>query len=254
MKPTEVDSMNRLRVQAERKNHELRSALLWLLWHHQGASSVVGLACRRALGIGQYTRMTDAQVERAKEWGEWDAPPDGTVTPLRLAGAAGPLGDPEVRASEGDWIKAIADEFRRAIPTPDGATLAAMIEQGVTVLESHIRYACESVAEPALRASLADLDAEADRIAEAAYSADYDAAPAIKALVRRAAVGVPLPPATFRQGNWEHPDHIGRIVGWIIPNDVVQRMGADAFCLPGEVEDALRRLAAAHGEGEVPRG
>lgn len=36
----------------------------------------------------------------------------------------------------------IADEFRRAIPTEAGAVLAALIEEGVTALESHIRYAC----------------------------------------------------------------------------------------------------------------
>ncbi|HET8744626.1 MAG TPA: hypothetical protein VFM98_03405 [Ramlibacter sp.] len=67
-KPTEADSMNRLRVQAEDKAHQMRGALLWLLWHHQGASSVVGLACRRALGMGQFDRLTDSQVEDAKEW------------------------------------------------------------------------------------------------------------------------------------------------------------------------------------------
>jgi hypothetical protein len=68
MKPTELDSMNALRVKAEREKHQLRGALLWLLWHHQGASSVVGLACRRALGIDQYVRMTDSQIEDAKAW------------------------------------------------------------------------------------------------------------------------------------------------------------------------------------------
>lgn len=47
----------------------------------------------------------------------------------------------------------IADEFRRAIPTEAGAVLAAMIEEGVTVLESHIKYAC--VAQPAPVASAA---------------------------------------------------------------------------------------------------
>jgi hypothetical protein len=67
-KPTEVDSMNALRVKAEREKQQLRGALLWLLWHHQGGSSVVGLACRRALGIDQYVRMTDSQIEGAKAW------------------------------------------------------------------------------------------------------------------------------------------------------------------------------------------
>lgn len=40
-----------------------------------------------------------------------------------------------------DWQKAVADEFRAAIPTQDGRILAAMIEHGVTALESHIRAA-----------------------------------------------------------------------------------------------------------------
>jgi hypothetical protein len=78
MNPTEVDSMNRLRVQAENEKHQLRGALLWLLWHHQGASSVVGLACRRALGIGQFDHLTESQVEDAKAW-DADAPGVATV-------------------------------------------------------------------------------------------------------------------------------------------------------------------------------
>lgn len=49
----------------------------------------------------------------------------------------------------------------------------------------------------------------------------------------------------LRQGNWQHPEG-GRIVGWIIePNDV-ERMKADAFCLPREVAEALANLRADH--------
>jgi hypothetical protein len=48
--------------------HRLEGALLWLLWHHQGASSITGLACRRALNIGQFDRLTGTQIEQAKEW------------------------------------------------------------------------------------------------------------------------------------------------------------------------------------------
>ncbi len=59
------------------------------------------------------------------------------------------------------------------------------------------------------------------------------------------APAVPHAMSAFRQGNWEHPDHTGRIVGWFIPNDVVERMGADAFCLPREVEECLTKLIAA---------
>jgi hypothetical protein len=67
--------------------------------------------------------------------------------------------------------------------------------------------------------------------------------------------GVPLPPATFRQGNWSHPAGDGsRIIGWIIPAADVDRMGADAYVLPQEVNDALERLSAAHGVKEGYRG
>lgn len=60
--------------------------------------------------------------------------------------------------------------------------------------------------------------------------------------------GVALPANTFRQGNWSHPDGDGsRIVGWCIPAADVKRMGANAFCLPHEVSDALARLSAACG-------
>ncbi len=38
-------------------------------------------------------------------------------------------------------LAAIAQEFREALPSQDGQILAAMIENGVTVLGSHIRYA-----------------------------------------------------------------------------------------------------------------
>lgn len=47
-----------------------RSALLWVLWSHQGASSDVGQAIRFALGMGRHDRMTDEQLARAKFYGE----------------------------------------------------------------------------------------------------------------------------------------------------------------------------------------
>lgn len=48
---------------------------------------------------------------------------------------------------DADRVDAIAAEFRRAIPTQAGSTLAAMIEEGVTSLESHIRAAIDSARE-----------------------------------------------------------------------------------------------------------
>lgn len=45
-----------------------RAALLWVLWHHQGASSKIGQPIRFALGMGQYDRLTEHQVKEAKRW------------------------------------------------------------------------------------------------------------------------------------------------------------------------------------------
>ena len=43
-----------------------RSALLWLLWHHQGASSEIGQTIRGWLGMRQFERINDAAVEQCK--------------------------------------------------------------------------------------------------------------------------------------------------------------------------------------------
>ncbi len=49
----------------------------------------------------------------------------------------------------------------------------------------------------------------------------------------------------LRQGNWHHPDG-GRVVGWVIEPDDKDRMGADAFCLPCEIAEALTMLRDEH--------
>ena len=46
-----------------------RSALLWVLWHHQGGSSKVGQPIRFALGMGQHEHLSDYQIREAKRWG-----------------------------------------------------------------------------------------------------------------------------------------------------------------------------------------
>jgi len=45
-----------------------RAALLWVLWHHQGASSQVGQPIRFALGMAQHERLNEQQVREAKRW------------------------------------------------------------------------------------------------------------------------------------------------------------------------------------------
>jgi len=44
--------------------------LLWLLWKHLGSQSPVGQPIREYLGIGQFDRMTEEQVEAAKQYVE----------------------------------------------------------------------------------------------------------------------------------------------------------------------------------------
>ena len=44
------------------------AALLWVLWHHQGASSDVGQAIRHALGMSQHQRMSPEQVASVRRY------------------------------------------------------------------------------------------------------------------------------------------------------------------------------------------
>lgn len=71
---------------------QLESAALWSLWHHQGASSIVGQPIRKLLGMGQHERLTDAQLAQAKAFGY---PPVQKVTavPALVSYPAGSLGE-----------------------------------------------------------------------------------------------------------------------------------------------------------------
>lgn len=71
-----------------------RAALLWVLWHHQGASSKVGQPIRFALGMGSHDALNEYQVREAHRWeaiaptqdaanvppGEWSSESEG-LTP-----------------------------------------------------------------------------------------------------------------------------------------------------------------------------
>ena len=81
-----------------------RNALLWVLWHHQGASSKVGQAMRFALGMGDHDRLNGEQIARAKSWAapvpglahEPAVPPDMVLVPLtdeQIAGEASTVWD-----------------------------------------------------------------------------------------------------------------------------------------------------------------
>ena len=51
------------------KRQQMESALLWILYHHQGGSSHIGQPIRKLLGIGQHDRLTDEQIAEAKAFG-----------------------------------------------------------------------------------------------------------------------------------------------------------------------------------------
>lgn len=51
------------------KRQQMESALLWTLYHHQGASSHIGQPIRKLLGISQHDRMTEEQLVKAKSFG-----------------------------------------------------------------------------------------------------------------------------------------------------------------------------------------
>ena len=53
-------------AQQQPTSPDVRDALLFCLWHHQGGSSKIGQPIRHALGIGKYERMNDEQLEAAK--------------------------------------------------------------------------------------------------------------------------------------------------------------------------------------------
>ena len=61
-------AIRRLYEANEPRPEDMRAGLLWVLWHHQGASSVTGQAIRKLLHIGKFDRLTDAQVEDAKSF------------------------------------------------------------------------------------------------------------------------------------------------------------------------------------------
>lgn len=53
-------------AQQQPTSPDVREALLFALWHHQGSGSQIGQPIRHALGIGQHDPLTDEQLECAK--------------------------------------------------------------------------------------------------------------------------------------------------------------------------------------------
>lgn len=68
-----LDENNRLETEllaAQRKVVEQEALLMWVLWHTQGGSSIVGHRMRKYLGVGEFAHLTEAQVAIAKTAGD----------------------------------------------------------------------------------------------------------------------------------------------------------------------------------------
>jgi hypothetical protein len=85
--------------------HDLTNAapLLWVLWNHLGGSSPIGQPIRQYLGMGQFERMTEEQIEAAKQYRDCMAmpttpPPAGSLM-QRVMDVLGHHGDGTARAA-----------------------------------------------------------------------------------------------------------------------------------------------------------
>jgi hypothetical protein len=97
--------------------HDLTNAapLLWVLWNHLGGSSSIGQPIRKYLGMGQFERMTEDQIEAAKQYRDCMAMPT-TPSPAgslveRGRGIIGldPVGDGKAHAAIREvaaWLRA----------------------------------------------------------------------------------------------------------------------------------------------------
>lgn len=72
---------------------QLEAVALWSLWHHQGASSVVGQPIRKLLGMGEFDRLSDEQLAQAKAFGRPDKPTSETSVQDIISYPAGSLGE-----------------------------------------------------------------------------------------------------------------------------------------------------------------
>lgn len=67
--------------------NDLEAAALWALYHHQGSTSSVGQPIRKALGMGQFERLTEEQIARARAFAyTWESSCEHTWRPWHVAG------------------------------------------------------------------------------------------------------------------------------------------------------------------------
>jgi hypothetical protein len=134
--------------------------LLWVLWHHLGASSPVGQPIRRYLGMGQHDRMTPEGIEAAKRWaresmGVQDyldsipayssAAPEPTPPPAPTGGLVESV---KAAAMREDWLNNELDQS--ACDDDDDPTYrytSAAIDSGHDVCNCQARAAIHAVAD-----------------------------------------------------------------------------------------------------------
>lgn len=120
-----------------------RSALLWVLWHHQGGSSPVGQPIRYALGMDAHERLSEHQVQEAKRWA---ALTKSESTDFRQARTAPP--EP-VNARLLDALKRAKNSIVAFKFVPGGANCwEASDEENLTAVNSAIAAAEAAHTEP----------------------------------------------------------------------------------------------------------
>lgn len=113
-------------------NQEVRDALCFALWHHQGGSSTIGQPIRAMLGICQHARMGEDELDGAKRVNRALATAD-EAAPQPQRQPLTPLTDEEIwREYQSLWPFHPAEEPRLAA---DLVTFARAIEARHSIKE-----------------------------------------------------------------------------------------------------------------------
>jgi hypothetical protein len=122
--------------------HDLTNAapLLWVLWNHLGSGSPVGQPIRQYLGMGQFERMTEDQIQAAKQYRDCLAMPTTPAPASSLVERVGQVISDVVPDEDGFDLEARAAirEVAAWLRTEDdgllgmGCDFARLLEQEAT--------------------------------------------------------------------------------------------------------------------------
>jgi len=92
--------------------HDLANTapLLWVLWNHLGGSSPIGQPIRQYLGMDQFERMTEDQIQAAKQYRD-DLMPEAT-TPVPAGSLVERVKHRLIKGLGGTWEETSCDVIR----------------------------------------------------------------------------------------------------------------------------------------------